>query len=170
MCTLDFDSWLANHLGESHEEVERLLSDKATFQFLIAWSLLETNLFSGSATGRNLSGRCRSLVCEEGFDTAPLRPIIEYFHSRYQDQELLGELMGDYSGPNIKPLLKKPLDELSDVKRVLLIVVVVYRYRNNIFHGSKRAESWLKFGDQIKYCVQIMQSLITHATEKEKSV
>ena len=76
--------------------------------------------------------------------------------------------MYEHDEPSIKTLLKKPLDKLSNCEKVFLIVVVVFRYRNNIFHGSKRVESWLQYEKQIKYCIQIMQCLITHAIKKEK--
>ncbi len=177
MCTLDFDTWFADYLRErtgevvprlDEGEVRRLLKDKNAARFLIAWSLLESNCFGGYAKGKDIPGYCQRLANKEGFDPVSLSPIIEHFHSRYQDKKLLSNLMYKHDEPSIKTLLKKPLDKLSDCEKVFLIVVVVYRYRNNIFHGSKGVESWLKYKKQIGYCIQIMQSLITHATKKEK--
>ncbi len=177
MCTLDFDTWFADYLGGRPEEVADLLGNPTAIRFLIAWSLLEPRCFGGFARGKTLASHCQRLVNEEGFDPAPLGSIVEYFHSRYRDNKnLLSNLMHENKKPKselytkFESLLEKPVDTLLNCEKVFLIVVVVFRYRNNIFHGSKRAESWLKFEDQIKYCVQIMQSLITHATEKEKSV
>ena len=157
------------------EEVARLLNEKIAVRFLIAWSLLESRLFDCDAKGNKLSDYCQRLVDEE-FDLVPLSTIIEHFYSRYQCKKLLSNLMHEDRKPNrklyckLKTLLEKPLDKLSNCEKVFLIVVVVYRYRNNIFHGSKSVESWLQFEEQIDYCIQIMQSLITHATEREKSV
>ena len=173
MCTLDFDTWFADHLGERPEEVTCLLEDKTAVRFLIAWSLLEPKCFGGSARGKNLSSHCQRLV-DEGFDPGSLSPIIEYFHSRYQCKKLLSNLMRENKKSKselytkFESLLEEPVDTLLNCEKVFLIVVVVYRYRNNIFHGSKGVASWLRFEEQIGYCVQIMQSLITHATEKEK--
>ena len=174
MCTLDFDTWFADHIGERSEEVTRLLEDKAAIRFLIAWSLLEPKCFSGFARRKDLPSHCQRLA-DEGFDPGPLSPIIEHFYSRYQCKKLLSNLMHENKKSKselytkFESLLEKPVDTLLNCEKVFLIVVVVFRYRNNIFHGSKGVESWLQFEDQIKYCVQIMQSLTTHATEKEKS-
>ena len=164
MCTLDFDTWFADHLGERPEEVTRLLDDKTAVRFLIAWSLLEPRCFDGYAKGDNLSYHCQRLVNEEGFDHVSLRSSIEHFHSRYQDEGLHSDLMRGHTRPNIRPLLKKSLDELSNYEKVFLVVSVVFRYRNNIFHGSKSVESWLQYKAQMDYCIQIMQSLIAHIT------
>jgi len=184
MCTLDFDAWFADYLrGKTEEgvrrldeeEVARLLNEKIAVRFLIAWSLLESRLFDCDAKGNELSDYCQRLVNKEDFDPVPLCPIIKHFHSRYQCKKLLSNLMHEDRKPNrklyikLKTLLEKPLDKLSNCEKVFLIVVVAYRYRNNIFHGSKGVESWLQFEEQIDYCIQIMQSLITHATEREKS-
>lgn len=176
MCTLGFDAWFANHLGESQEEVSRLLEDKTAVRFLIAWSLLESKCFDSYAKIDKLPCYCQRLVNEEGFDLDSLSPIIEHFHSRYQDESRLSNLLNERKKRNTQPqhnefklLLKKPFDELCKYEKVFLIVLVVYRYRNNIFHGAKGVASWLQFEDQIKYCVQIMQFLITHATKEEKS-
>ncbi len=169
MCTLDFDTWFADHLGERPEEVTRLLDDKTAVRFLIAWSLLEPKCFGGFARGKDLPSHCQRLT-DGGFDPGPLSPIIKHFHSRYQCEERHLDLMRGNTKPDIKPLLEKSLDELSNCEKVFLIVSVIFRYRNNIFHGLKSVESWPQYERQIKYCVQIMQSLITHATEREKSV
>lgn len=169
MSTLDFDAWFADYLGERPEEVPRLLEDKTAVRFLIAWSLLEPRCFGGFARGKDLSYHCQRLVKEE-FDLVPLNPILEHFHSRYQCEELHLDLMRGNTKPNIKPLLEKSLDELSNYEKVFLIVSVVFRYRNNIFHGLKSVKSWLEYEEQIDYCIRIMQSLITHATEREKLV
>jgi hypothetical protein len=159
----DFDKWFANYLGQSPQQVERLLGDKTAVRFLIAWSLLETSCFHGFARGSELKKHCRRIGEDEGFDPSSLTPILECFHARYQDGRLHANLMHDNTYPDIKPLLNRPVVSLSNVERVFFLVSVVYRYRNNIFHGSKGVGSWLQFKPQIEQCTQVMQALITHA-------
>ena len=43
------------------------------------------------------------------------------------------------------------------------VVVVVYRFRNNMFHGNKGVASWLRYREQIALCVLAMQEFIAHA-------
>ena len=60
-------------------------------------------------------------------------------------------------------LIKKSFTELSTADKLFFLVFVVYRYRNNIFHGNKGVQSWLQYRDQIRRCTQVMQALVTHA-------
>jgi len=168
MSSSDFDAWFADYLGQSPMQVERLLRDKTAVRFLIAWSLLETACFHGFAKGRDLEEHCRRISDDEQFTPLFLMPIVEHFHERYQNKNLHANLMHGNSHPNIEPLLDRSVDSLSNIEKVYFLVSVVYRYRNNIFHGSKGVESWLKFKPQIEQCTQVMQALITHASQLAK--
>jgi len=165
MPSSDFDSWFADYLSQSQDEIKRLLRDKAAVRFLIAWSLLETSCFHGFAKGRELKRHCRRIVEKEGFSPQPLMPIVKHFHDRYQDNKRYLNLMHGNRHPDMKPLLDRPVDSLSDVEQVHFAVSVVYRYRNNIFHGSKGVTSWLAYKPQINRCTQVMQALISHTAQ-----
>lgn len=112
-----------------------------------------------------LTPSCRRITDGEGFNPMRLMPILEHFHSRYQDKQLHANLMHNHDYPDIRPLLRSQVDSLTSFDRVYLLVSVVYRYRNNIFHGSKGVASWLKFRPQIERCTEVMQALITHASD-----
>jgi len=165
MSAADFDVWFATYLQQSPIQVERLLHDKTAVRFLIAWSLVETSCFHGFAKGKDLAKHCRRISEEEGFCSSSLMPILKHFHERYQDKTLYANLMHGNSNPDIKPLLSRTVESLSEAESLYFLVSVVYRYRNNIFHGSKGVASWLKFKPQIEHCIQIMQALITHASQ-----
>ena len=158
-----FVPWFATHLGQHQLEVQRLLNDPTAVHFLIAWSLLETECFNGFATCAKLRDYCMRVVEREFFDAASLASVVAGFHERYQDKKCLARLMQDHTKPDIKPLLEQPVAALSAVDQVYLVISVVYRYRNNIFHGTKGVQSWLKYRPQIEQCVSAMQHLITHA-------
>jgi hypothetical protein len=165
MTEIDFDIWLSNYLGEDQIQVKYLLADKTAVRFLIAWSLLETSCFHGFAVARELKSHCCRIANDEGFDLSTLDLILNKFHARYQDHRLYNNLMHKSIHPDIKPLLDRCPDSLSNAEKLFLLLSVVYRYRNNIFHGSKGVKSWLQFKDQIVQCTQIMQALITHARD-----
>lgn len=165
MSSSDFDAWFADHLEQSQIQVEQLLRDKTAVRFLIAWSLLETGCFHGFAKGKELEKHCRRIADDEGFNFSTLTPILEHFHTRYQDEQNYSNLMHGNNHPDIKPLLCRSSDSFSRFEKVFFLVSVVYRYRNNIFHGSKGVGSWLKFKPQIERCIQVMQVLITHASQ-----
>jgi len=165
MSSSDFDAWFADYLEQSQIQVEHLLRDKTAIRFLIAWSLLETSCFHGFAKGSELEKHCSRIAEDERFNPLPLIPILEHFHTRYQDEKLYANLMHKNNHPNIKSLLNRPVNALSNRESMFFLISVVYRYRNNIFHGSKGVGSWLKFKPQIEYCIQVMQALITHASQ-----
>ncbi|HBT32680.1 MAG TPA: hypothetical protein DEB15_07520, partial [Pusillimonas sp.] len=151
MSTSDFDTWLAAHLGQSPIQVTSLLRDKTAIRFLIAWSMLEAGCFYGFARGKELNAHCQRIVEDEGFCVSPLRPIFNHFHNRYQDKKRHKNLMHGHTEPDITSLLLCPIESLSETQILYFLVAIVYRYRNNIFHGSKGVESWLKYKAQIDY-------------------
>lgn len=160
-----FDQWFANYLGRDVLQVERLLSDKTATRFLIAWSLFETSCFGGFAKVEKFDAFATDLVDTKGFKLGELTDDASYFHDRYKNEELYGNLMWDQKSPQLNSILFKDFESLSADEIMFFVIFVVYRYRNNIFHGNKGVASWLKFQDQIKLCIEVMQTLITFKVE-----
>lgn len=156
-----FDQWVANFLGQDVLQVERLLSDKTATRFLIAWSIFETCCFGGFAKVEDFDDFARDLVSTKGFNLVELMDEANYFHERYQDKKLYGNLMYKQKSPQLNSVLMKNYESLSADEIVFFVIFVVYRYRNNIFHGNKGVDSWLDFKPQIKRCIKLMQTLIT---------
>lgn len=59
-------------------------------------------------------------------------------------------------------LIQKQLDSVGPEDKVFIVVLVVYRFRNNMFHGNKGVQSWLQFKEQILLCTEAMQSFVSH--------
>jgi hypothetical protein len=57
-------------------------------------------------------------------------------------------------------LRKKDISGFSFSEKIYFSMGVVYRYRNNIFHGNKKVDSWLQYRDCISKCIGMMQLLI----------
>ena len=70
--------------------------------------------------------------------------------------------MHEQSSPKLAGVLSKAASAATKVERAFLTVFVVYRYRNNIFHGNKGVDSWLGYREQIDLCTEVMQSFIAH--------
>lgn len=157
-----FDQWFANYLGQDTLHVERLLHDKAAIRFLIAWSLFETSCFGGFAKDNDIEDFAKDLVGTKGFQPSELMDAAKHFHERYQDENLYHNLIYvQKSYPQLESIRHKGFTSLSDFELVYFVIFVVYRYRNNIFHGNKGVASWLSFKPQIKLCIKVMQVLIT---------
>lgn len=160
-----FDQWFANYLGQDALQVERLLRDKTATRFLIAWSLFETSCFGGFAKVEKLEIFAKDLTDAKWFQPSVLTDAANHFHERYQDKKLYRNLMHKQKSPCIDLIRQKDFESLSADEVVFFVIFVVYRYRNNIFHGNKGVQSWLKFKHQIKLCIKIMQTLITFVVE-----
>lgn len=173
MKSATFENWLASLFGQSESEVELLLSDKTAVKFLIAWSILEGRCFARFMRADDIQPFADRLTNNEKFDISSIREQAQYFHKRYQDKALYKNLLYDKL-PVKKPIRDKlreeivevlnlPFDNLNAVQTAAFSTFVVYRFRNNIFHGNKGVHSWLNFADQIGHCILIMQRLISHA-------
>ena len=156
-----FDQWLADYLQQDQHQVECLLSDKTGTRFLIAWSLLESRYFGGFAKVDKFSAFATEVTENNAFRKENFLEPGRHFHNRYQDKRRYKNLMHKQSSKKLEGILSTKFDTLSDYQRIFMLVFVVYRFRNNIFHGNKKVESWLKFKEQIGFCLRVMQSLIS---------
>lgn len=160
-----FDQWLAKYLGQDTHQVELLLRDKTAIRFLIAWSIFETICFGGFAKDKDIEDVAKGLVGTKGFQPSELMVAASHFHERYQDKKLFRNLMHKQKSSKLDLIRQKDFESLSADEIVFFVIFVVYRFRNNIFHGNKGVASWLKFKPQIKLCIEVMQTLITFKVE-----
>jgi len=159
-----FDQWFAGYLQQDQPQVERLLNDKTATRFLIAWSLFESRCFEGFAKVNKLSAFATDVTENYTFRNEDFLELGRHFHSRYQDKRRYKNLMHKQSSKETKELediFSKQFEKLSDYELMFMLLFVVYRFRNNIFHGNKGVESWLKYTEQIGYCLKVMQSLVS---------
>ena len=164
-----FSKWFASVLGQSQIEVERLLRHPSATHFLVAWSLYESKCFGGYVKPSKFDDyvvRCIS----EGFNIGQLNAHTEHFHTRYQNADRFKSLMHKQSSSRLNQILIQPASTLSSEDRLFLLVFVAYRFRNNIFHGNKGVDSWLRFSEQIDLCTEALQAFVSHAELKRCSL
>lgn len=148
--------WLGNYLGKNRDAVSEYFTSKYVSSFLILWTIFEQELFNGYAKKRKLKH-----FRLDGFQfDDKLNKCFEYFHDRYQDKKKFNNLRHRDSFSEIDLILNTQKDRVNEENRLLLLLYVVYRYRNNIFHGSKGVQSWLSYKKEIELCVDIMKILI----------
>lgn len=161
---MKFERWLADLLCQNEIEVRRLLGDSAALHFLITWSLFESKCFEGYVKIGDL-GKYAERVIDEAYDPAIISEAAFHFHARYQDTEPYRNLMHQQSSVKMDNLIRDDLDSLRPQDKVFMVLLVVYRFRNNIFHGNKGVRSWLHYKPQIRLCTEAMQSFVSHAEE-----
>lgn len=163
-----FPSWLSSCLGNSEVEIRRLLKDESALYFLIAWSLFESKCFQGFVKAEEIEN-----FAERVSPTINLRALqesVKHFYERYQNPELLKNLMHNKNNPRLLELLTKPFNNICNKEIIYFLVFVIYRYRNNIFHGNKGVQSWLNYQEQIKHCTRAMQVMISHAESNKPTM
>ena len=162
-----FSKWLSDRLGQRELDVQRLLRDETALQFLITWSIFESKCFSGFLRAkclRTFSNR----ICTEGFDETTVEVMVRHFHNRYKDKKMLKNLLHDEKTPvtvfaDFERCLGSSAMTMQTSDQAFLAVFVVYRFRNNMFHGNKRVDSWLRYGEQISMCTSVMQIFVNHS-------
>ena len=157
-----FDQWLGSLLGQSESEIRRIMSDDTALQFLVAWSLFESKRFPGMNVEIGKLKEYSERLAEENFASPTVEDIALSFHERYQDKSRRKNLMHQRTSAEFERALSAPFDALSTADRLFVVCVVVYRYRNNMFHGNKGIASWLVFKPQIRQCTQALQVFVAH--------
>jgi hypothetical protein len=152
-----FESWLGELLGQSEHEIHRLLHEKSALHFLLTWTLFESKCFNGYVQEKEIKKYANRIADESELQFHELRDIAKYFHDRYQDKKLLRNLLHQKQAEPLKALLEKPMTSLAKSEIIYFVVFVLYRFRNNMFHGNKGIESWLRFKEQIDRCTKVMQ-------------
>lgn len=162
-----FIAWLAGLLKCELADARQLIEDRLALRFLITWSIFEAKCFSGFMRVENINS-----FAQKKHEVASQNLIEEaarHFHLRYQNKEKLRNLL--YKSANyIQDELIKSFEELSPEEKIKMVLFVVYRFRNNIFHGNKRVESWLRYREQIEHCISVMQVITTHTERNHPTI
>ena len=160
MKTQDFDKWLADYFGQEESQITELLSDATATRFLIAWSLFETSYFQGRAIAERIEKFTIPKETDLNSIINELDEYVSFFHNRYQNNTVYKNLMHKNTNKRMENLIKKSFTSLNSEEKIFFAMLVVFRYRNNIFHGNKRVQHWSDYKDCILKCITMMQLLI----------
>ena len=152
------NKYFARQSTDSSVTIDEILKNENAIFFLFIWSIFEQKCFSGSFTIRKIE----DFVCNniEKFKVLDCDEAIKHFHKRYQNSDKYENLKHRDDVLNIDSIKNKAYDSLSPEDKFNLLLYVIYRFRNNIFHGNKHLENWGKFDEQIGYCLTSMISII----------
>ena len=164
-----FETWLAKLLGQRELEIRRLMNDGTAIRFLMVWSMFEGRYLRDSANEQVIDQLAKRIV-DEGFNPTCLSEALNHLHARYQDKSRLRALLHDRKSKLFNQIISIPIAELSPIQQAFLVMFVVFRFRNNMFHGNKGVESWLKYSQQIQLCTEVMQAIILHAEANKENV
>ena len=147
--------WLSKYFDTNVIEIEQLLKDELATSFLLIWPTFEQTFFGGFCKNKNIEDF--SKIYEKFFC---YEEIFEHFYLRYKNKDHYRNLIHQNNYLKFEQILHKPQNYITDSEKLLFITFVVYRYRNNIFHGNKGIKSWSQFNQQIAYCIEFMTSML----------
>jgi hypothetical protein len=136
-------------------------------QFLLVLPIIELELFNGEYETENIptiaenkQNLFKNIEWAEDY--------AKYFFERYQDARLYDELITTVvkGKPELQDwgefreiITKFKCKDLNEKQKLTILLFVVFRYRKNIFHGDKLIETWHKYAEQIKKCLNFIVRL-----------
>jgi len=153
---LEIEQWVKDKLECRPEDMDRLFNSKTARNFLIVWNIYEIELFNKYCTLALLGDV--ALKLSRSTRIRDLQGIIEYFHDRYyNDKEKYRHLKNGRKPVEIPDeVVSSPLSRCSIEQKIHFLLFVLFRYRNNMFHGNKGLINWLQFDEQIRSCTKAM--------------
>lgn len=160
--------WLGNYLkveGKNigEHDVEEMLKSELATSYLIVWPILEQKLCNGFFKPCKISNYAEKYISK--YEQMDIDDAVKHFYERYQDKDFYRHLKhGDKHTENYDKILASDFSSISDEDKINFILYVVYRYRNNIFHGNKKILSWAQYSTEINLCLEVMMKLIDNLT------
>ncbi|HHK8474829.1 TPA: hypothetical protein ACQYCW_004596, partial [Vibrio parahaemolyticus] len=157
---LEFNAWYAKFIEQKEADVSDLFASKTATNFLMTWSIFETIHFGSFVKVADIQSVSLVIANKSYVDFSSIDTAFKYFHYRYQDKSLKANLLHTQNIKRFEAILGKNEVQATKYEKVEFLIYVVYRYRNNIFHGNKGVSSWLAFDKQITKCVNLMQAML----------
>jgi hypothetical protein len=152
------NSYLAHDAALSYEEIE------STRNFALIWNIFEGSCCTQSASISKLAEVAERVnrggqVLENDFAQA-----IAYFSDRYIKNGIPNHTFDTlYFRPNdrknfVERVLKGELTEAKDI--LLALLIIIFRLRNNFFHGIKSMHSIITQSDNFLHANRVLRRVI----------
>ena len=159
----DVQTWLAKYFNTEEERIKQILKTQLATTYLLIWPIMEQALFKGFMKKNDIERVATKL--ESYYSKLDAEESARYFHDRYKDKNLYRNLKHGNDCPKINRIISKSFEDTSSYERLMLLLYVVYRYRNNIFHGNKGISSWTRYGKEINLCIRFMMNIVDCSKE-----
>ena len=175
--------WLAIKLDTekiretNKSQINELYKTTLGLDFLLVWTIFEKRLLIKNRDMHNYTSQDRIHESSRNLNyilNDEMRGILEEFIRRFKDKVKLGQLCakknkckGSCYGNSCKMYKLVSRYDLSGnteytiEEKKYILMYIVNRYRNNMFHGGKGIGDWVsKYGKQINNCIKIMKWLV----------
>ena len=133
--------WLEQNVSGFSDLSEK--ERQAILHFSLLWSLFEARAFKNRASSHAILSLSHEWQTQGWIDIADFQDSLEYFRKRYFAN---GQPTNCFNGLNlrvndnpelVRSVLNRQTDNPADC--IAVVLIVVYRLRNNLFHGMKWA-------------------------------
>ena len=160
--SIDMDKWL----GEIRPEYQMLSKNekKAIADFSLLWPLFEGHCLGKKANFELIKKFVDSHEQEELLGVA--NAVFDYFANRYvrngEKTEHYKPLKLEKSGRRAKEAVDRALfgNENDRKAKLLASLLIIFRYRNNLFHGEKWTYNFLEQEENFIKSIQLLKSCI----------
>lgn len=157
--SINLKKWLSVYLEIKQEELDNIIQPDNALSFMIVWTIFESKCFNGFVKVDIFDKFIQQN--KQKLTLAVIEPSISHFHARYQASDLYRHLKyGDKNSEEVDAILKKDYVQLLDEEKLKLILYVIYRYRNNLFHGNKNIVNWGSYKEQFNHCISCLTYFI----------
>ena len=139
---------------------------QAIYLFSMLWTVFEGQVLDSNASAKKIMEKTRELEKGGELKEQWFKDTLDYFTDRYIDKNT-GEIFNKFASLNFRQnddeafvisALKKKTSIYSDQLAACLIIVL--RFRNNLFHGLKWANEMKGQKDNFDHSIQLMKSCI----------
>ena len=156
--------WLANRWDVPPGYVDEFFEMQASTYFLLVWPIFEQKVCDGFME----TGKMRNIAMKftDCYDELAIDDILRRFYDRYKDRNLpesnwASLCQNDHweAKSTSERVLNQPWNKSKPTDKLQFGLYVIYRFRNNIFHGNKKIFEWLQNRPQIEDCVMVLLKL-----------
>ncbi len=145
---------------------------QAIYCFSLLWTVFEAQVLETNASAKKIKEKTREWEKCGGLKDQWFKDTLDYFADRYMDKftcdtndlYALLELRENDDEALVTSVLKKEKSKHSD--QLAACLIIVYRFRNNFFHGKKWAYEMTGQKDNFDHSIELMKSCIDRFGKK----
>lgn len=148
--------WINLRFGTHYSE-EQLSNIR---DFSLIWNIFENLVCENSCNVNRLEER----LAPKSFELSEFQEVFDYFKDRYTTDEATNERFENLNFRNgdrkdfVADVLLERDTEISNI--VLALTIIVYRYRNNLFHGLKNFLQIDQQEENFRIANQLLKSVL----------
>ena len=158
----DAELWVREHLREALSLKSESLQAVAGFALL--WNLFEGRVCNNDANVKTFQHITQNLASSPAELEKSVDKSLSFYRSRYVEGQEMKPIFNRLNfRPNdrrehVESVLKGEIDDFGD--KVLALLIIAYRIRNNIFHGLKSASIWDDQAKNISEASRVLSLII----------